>query len=137
MSELYYKPELEEFYIGFEFQLIDKHNVTVNKVFGRNQDILYKRHLEQVIELLKTNRIRVKYLDNADIESFGFTRLNENTLYTLEANGIEYYLVDYPAIPHKYEIRPSHPSMRYGSFLGFIKNKSDLGKILKQLDILK
>jgi hypothetical protein len=40
------------------------------------------------------------------------------------------------SIPNKYEIRCNHPSIHFCNFLGYIKNKSELRILLKQLNIL-
>lgn len=68
MKEKYYTPELEEFHVGFEYEVQSIENAHWGKVicssgFGAFDDD---------INDLEEERIRVKYLDKADIESLGF-----------------------------------------------------------------
>ncbi len=73
-----------------------------------------------------------------DIESLGWTTndcMFDKDIFTIEKNDITYTLIVYPAFS-KIEIRCSHPSIEYGNFLGYVKNKSELKRVLKQVGVL-
>ena len=60
-NNLYYTPEISEFHVGFEYEVFDKlHNIwnKENNFFLQQGDF--------------KDEIRVKYLDQFDIESLGF-----------------------------------------------------------------
>lgn len=67
----YYAPTIEEFHVGFEFEVYNKHY----KNFIENEwaELTYRGESIDLIENgLKTNIIRVKYLNTKDIESLNF-----------------------------------------------------------------
>lgn len=118
----YYTPSIEEFHVGFEYEA---------------KDPLTKFWVEFIFEKdkhwwIEANEVRVKHLDQEDIESLGWQ--SDGTDYPVIFNeDIFYRLIFYNN--NKYEIRCSHPSYQFGGFLGTIKNKSELKKIMKQLGI--
>src|ERR1035437_9775722 len=65
MDNKYYKPDLDEFYIGFEFQ---------NKLGDEWETEIFKdtNNLHSMYLNRNTIHLRVKYLDKEDIESLGF-----------------------------------------------------------------
>src|SRR3990167_11102970 len=84
-TDKYYTPELDEFHIGFEFEIIDyssnnyekdKSTCTWDKSVLKREDIFsaYKEdsYFETVVSYLNNNHVRVKYLDREDIQSLGF-----------------------------------------------------------------
>lgn len=75
----YYTPKLEEFHIGFkyEFQYID-HNDWIKDSLEYN--LLYDHDLDSVFEETKNGRLRVKYLDQEDIEELGWKIFPHNIL---------------------------------------------------------
>jgi len=147
MKNKYYTPELEEFHIGFEYEVLmvlDQDtwdNTKISKEgFNQNFDRILN-HPEQC---------RVKYLDKEDIESFGFRRngrsiddwyyLNKTVERALSAHR------DYSiSIQHDFDtnqgivIRGFEWEDLKGTeetlYRGTCKNKSEFKKLMKQLNI--
>ena len=81
----YYIPKIEEFHVGFEyetFQEADGHNGILSFMPMQDEDEWWKfkfpdpfvgYHLDK---LFKACKLRVKYLDKEDIESFDFNYIN-------------------------------------------------------------
>jgi len=130
MENKYYTPIIEEFYIGFEYEHLLKDNFT-------GCSILCYPDIEDVYYDIPLNKVRVKYLDKSDIESLGYTQLTDDCFYI---SGISYrgrldceirilirdtvliYILD-------------KDDNNYILFTGIIKNKSELIKLLKMLNI--
>ena len=65
MESKYYTPSIEEFYVGFEYE--------VN--YGENdwqKECLWAKPEVVTLPYMNLENIRVKYLDKEDIESLGF-----------------------------------------------------------------
>ena len=138
MIEKYYTPTIEEFHVGFEFELA--YSFTKN---GVRQEDLFVEHTIEVnsdLELIQTqikeNLIRVKYLDRKDIESLGFEH-DQTT-----KDGSYFYSGTFMSKSHwclclKNEVTNIDDINNNSglSFGGRIKNKSELSKLLKQLGI--
>lgn len=126
MESKYYTPEIEEFHIGFEFE-------------GREFDS--KRWLPkefkdgQSVELFEDNR--VKCLDEEDIESLGWIlKRNEVGEFDFELNN--YYLKFWSNTSEHYTTNiyiKQLTGLGLHCFKGTIKNKSELKKVMEQLDI--
>lgn len=128
--EKYYTPKIEEFHIGFEYEIFDNNEWKKIKILPHyiggdlridvpnlgHHDVPYKP--------------RVKYLDKEDIESLGFKETKTKNFFELD-NKKESYLSWYPEV-NRVEIGDNECS---GGFSGIIKNKSELVKLLKQLEI--
>jgi hypothetical protein len=136
----YYTPEIEEFHLGFECEAIINSKMflplTMN---GVGQD---------VVQYHRNDVYRVKYLDQEDIESFGF-KLHGKAVckwYRLEGmfdDGFASYgkwtkiqllhcddgKIKILAYEFSWEEKESV------LFQGQVKNKSELKKILKQIGI--
>lgn len=124
MENRYYTPALEEFHIGFEYeQKIDQENWKYRLIESRYD--LFDACM---------NISRVKYLDQSDIESLGF----EHKQYVPERNiclNFEYkeWYLNYwfGEIPNVEIGRDGYDD----GFFGKCKNKSELKRILNQLNI--
>ena len=140
----YYTPSSEEFHIGFEYELLvpDKLGKDAKEEWKTQQVTPYFFHdiiKGGFITLIKEGKIRVKYLDKEDIESLGFEFFNSNIYKQpvyIKKNQLEISnkLIQSDIIQvneHEYYIKNSK-----NSFNGIIKNKSELQKLLKQLNIL-
>lgn len=148
MESKYYTPTIEEFHIGFEYEYLDKEkwNSTIMEEFDEsmtpgtiycNEDGSLGKEAAKVI--------RVKYLDKEDIESLGW-EFNDNmsvlsTLYYLyEKKGYD-LSVWYRKEGLLLVIRKVNKSSdnivvhSHTIFYGYIKNKSELKILLKQLGI--
>tara|TARA_R110000764_G_scaffold234790_6_gene328888 strand:- start:199 stop:606 length:408 start_codon:yes stop_codon:yes gene_type:complete len=130
MENKYYTPEIEEFHVGFEYEF--------RTLKGWDKEVMswndYPSYAGDYIgEAIKeTDGIRVKYLDQEDIESFGF-----------ELRGDTYYGFTVLNKPD-----PTWLELRYGGwgselilntdqgyvlFRGVIENKSELKRVLKMI----
>lgn len=137
MGNKYYVPDIEEFHVGFEYEVSNALIRGLSAVKPPEEWYKYKfiNTKPYDLEFIQYNidhnlgMIRVKFLDRKDIESLGFKNidlkqslghhfiLGENRIWL---NGIFVYI--YKGI----EI----------CFRGTIKNKSELKVLLKQLNIL-
>ena len=162
MKELYYTPEVEEFHIGFEFEakatFLDG---TIKSQEQFNDDIKYPWCKERVTTInylsyiqrslhgrnSELNRcgIRVKYLDNDDIESLGFNNVYEDAkLSQFEGNFLNEVTgkkeKNVILIKFKNDLCISVKVRIYDMIdkevcCLIIKNKSELKKLLNQLGI--
>ena len=153
----YYQPKIEEFYVGFEFEfqgmdcnwfLTGWSKETVN-ISDKDYFGLYTlEHIQKVLKGDTPERyLRVKYLDREDIESLGFEFLTFGDYGELIFTKKVEWAINHPTI---IKIDVSHNSCKlriqkklqggmddryYTEFEGVIKNKSELKRILKQLNI--
>ena len=120
----YYTPEIEEFYIGFEYEICYDELWFVRNIpfYPLVKDIQYK--------------YRVKYLDKEDIESLGWKGQESNSVYFTKDN---YRLVHWITsdgrdinIFEKYDGGTQEECLIRKAK---VKNKSELIKLLKQLNI--
>jgi len=134
----YYTPSIEEFHVGFEFE--------VN--YGKERwekEAIYTKPQVVTLPYMNLKNIRVKYLDQEDIESLGFKhqigkgiksytdkfiyKPNDNLQYELtyvyEQNILRIHVEDLVYFEESYNYL----------FQGTIKNKSELKRLLKQLGI--
>jgi len=126
INNKYYVPEINEFYVGFEFEIFENDNwKTVNFNIDDIIPIFARVNGKTII----SDKIRVKYLDKEDIESLGWklkTDLYIKDNLTLQVHKdlitIKYY------DNFNNEWRPKVEQI-------IIKNKSELIKLLKQLGI--
>lgn len=150
--EKYYTPEIEEFYIGFEFEYrprlqngiiaqihkdFEYGNKWLTTTFNnklREKDFikwLYEEAgqpvtLRGVEEFLQGDAIRVKYLDAEDIESLGFKRAPANSFTNNE----------YKIIRNGRQVGIAREDSGLYCFLGTIKNKSEFKRILTQIGVM-
>jgi hypothetical protein len=143
----YYTPDISEFYSGFEYEYLDqnKKNPIWIKSNEFSNDWVYDDNPHYAVSRnIKEGNIRVKYLDQEDIESLGF-KLNDSYK--------EEFVFNYDLKPvdngYKFGIRLHFFGIRliicdnldFGFnkertyFDGIIKNISELKILLKQLNI--
>jgi len=142
MEDKYYTPTIDEFHVGFEYELYDDHacegmsdyyegevRTWSKEVFYR---LLHPNHkgngghvawkMDNLLSSIEKGDIRVKYLDREDIESLGFDLRSEDEFYSKD---------------NKYNIYTGNKNIEIYSegvcFIGRIKNKSELKRILKQI----
>ena len=75
MENKYYKPDIEEFHVGFEYEVEDLHDNLIDRCWRRQ---VFEGEDATIREWLETNDVRVKYLDKEDIESLGFEAKDRN-----------------------------------------------------------
>ena len=145
MGNKYYTPTIEEFHVGFEYETYELYE-TPNRwkinIFGEEH-----MELDHIVFLLMEHpdMIRVKYLDKEDIESLGW-EFNYNMsvvsqlYYLYEKKGYD-LSVWYRKEGLLLVIRKVNKSSdnivvhSHSIFYGYIKNKSELKILLKQLGI--
>lgn len=131
----YYTPEIEEFHVGFEYEC---QRIKFNNEF--TPDVLTNyTYLHVVQSLIDIGAIRVKYLDREDIESFGFDfkgywiREEEGSIYHNDLYGLTYFNGT-KTICIWERMQQGLEGENY--FRGKIKNKSELGRVLKMVGVI-
>lgn len=145
MENKYYTPDIEEFHVGFEYEqyttvLGEIQEGIIGKVREYWKKTFMNAHTDIIaidFNIRRNKLIRVKCLDREDIESLGFVckgkdeefdyiGYNLNNGFQLQEWGENRYSIErYPTAEHK----TIH-------FVGTIKNKSELKKLMKQLQII-
>lgn len=151
--ENYYTPKIEEFHEGFEYEqkssfgdgtvkTIEQYNLAEWQKRTYNLDTY--PYLDRTMTGHNSNNlpsaVRVKYLDRDDIESLGWKkRLGTYIeIYYLnwaeeEGNNKGIWLEKKGEM---YTILNAMTKINFMQFWGFIKNKSELKKLMQQLNIL-
>lgn len=137
MENKYYVPTIDEFHVGFEFDVND----TIRDGSGRKEwsyNVKFSTAIANYIKWIldkSPEDIKVKYLDREDIESLGwkYAQYLDRTTICLNFERkndwyLNYWFGETPFI----EI--SRDGYDTG-FTGYIKNKSELVKLMKQLNI--
>lgn len=137
MENKYYTPELKEFYIGFEYEYL---------ALGLYEDGpepfwgWYKRTYEDDENYIFTEKrdesfLRVKYLDQQDIESLGWKYTPTKGSYTLfTKDNLELRVNDEPWVNGDIDIL-AIGALDYFIFRGIVKNKSELKRLMDMLQI--
>lgn len=141
MENKYYKPDLEEFHLGFEYEA-ETTNYPDKNNWHPETFYLNKSHLDIVtINTLYNNKVRVKYLNKEDIESLGFKEQSKNYYFKDAPGSLGYWtdiLLDVRWGLDKIVIKGFRVSLAHESeflFQGKIKNKSEFKRILKQINV--
>tara|TARA_R110000822_G_scaffold82509_6_gene195163 strand:- start:1361 stop:1816 length:456 start_codon:yes stop_codon:yes gene_type:complete len=147
-EEKYYTPGIEEFHVGFEFEIEDLHDNLVDRTFRpiiadwQELNEVYDNYEHEHQDFHKN--YRVKYLDKEDIESLGFKEMKDIS-YNKEVyhfTGHNLMIMHYPpknviAI----EVRDRSLSEilsvfdRSSLFFGVIKSKNQFKQLLQMLNI--
>lgn len=130
----YYTPTIEEFHVGFEYELLGNSGNWYKNNFG-DANGEYWNELSECYWDITHNKLRVKYLDQSDIESLGW----ELEQYVPERNIClnfkkpnDWYLnYWFGQIPYIEIFRDGYDT---GCALN-VKNKSELIKLMQQLNI--
>ena len=154
MEPKYYVPEISEFCIGFEFEIFECSGEL--EVFSSWQEHCIKSPnsngwiwtWERLNEKIKTEELRVKYLDTSDIEEEGFKFVGkEEYLFEKDIDEYSHLEVDFDpeeltiVITELYQAKlttrvlPRETREYNVLFNGKIKNVSEFRKVLKMLDI--
>ena len=149
MEKGYYAPNIEEFHIGFEFEIFNNDTDKYDKhTYIEDDDVFGLEDCRDYYEDL-----RVKYLDEEDILSFPhMTKLEpmENpyadNYLGVEMDPFQRYLLDINAL-HRYEILMLHDRARSiinisdmsgnHEFRGECLNKSELKRLLFKIGAFK
>ena len=131
MRDKYYTPEIEEFHVGFEYEMFFPNGKYHKQTFG---DKITHLELEEFKDdLMKVAHAisRVKHLDKEDIESLGFNHIG--SLWFRDKDD------DYRATKvrkwknNELDIYINDSIEDVLVFRGTIKNKSELKTVLKQI----
>ena len=143
----YYVPKIEEFYLGFEYAVfynntdVEHYGTWISEEFRK---VLTGDKRTGDLELLiKNKKVRVKYLDRKDIENLGFKHIGNavDIWYELEGrfdigNWTSYKIqMHYGRTDHRMFINAIDFGDEHKIFEGYVRNKSELKKLLKQLNI--
>lgn len=154
----YYTPEITEFHVGFEYEVKGSNNIeftwfktTYENDLVNKTDDNFSINLSRFMYRLNHQTIRVKYLDKEDIESLGFKYHELHNLdYTVKQSILLFNRLIYSERDNKeIEVKINYNTRNnwcliYQSvnddldntrFSGYIKNKSALKQLLKQLGI--
>ena len=133
MENKYYIPKIEEFHVGFEYEEFYSRNWKIKTLDITNikEGSQGGNDFEEVIDYIENKQIRVKYLDGQDLEDLGFTTYDDSTYDRGQ------YQIDFDRLQRKegqgvgIVIYNDVPEI---VFSGYIKNKSELKRLLEQLD---
>jgi hypothetical protein len=124
MKKEYYTPKIEEFRVGFKFEILEKGKWMKHEVGKAVWNLKGAKIFGQLINTKDT--IRVKHLDREDIESFGFVQESLASFVNKDNWYIEWMPSDTLDIYCVSDCR----------FKGKIRNKSELEVILKQVGVI-
>lgn len=130
-QDKYYTPEIEEFHVGFEYESHEDPRVDDGWMEQQVSELSLKNIYQYYFNDSDTD-IRVKYLDQEDIESLEWKRSWN------DCGWIGYDLKDfYMKVTDRLEVSIYDNHIVGGSimFKGNIQNKSELKKLMKQLNI--
>ena len=137
----YYIPTIEEFYVGFEYEYLTVNNEWVKDAFmSTKPKDTEQMDFNTIKSILKDypEELRVKYLDDDDIESLGF----KFDVKTNNLKGIcDYYCngeIEISYNPYIHEIIVILHNSGLESlclFIGKIKNKSELNDLIGKIII--
>lgn len=145
MSEKYYIPELEELCIGLECEInqskinpkFEWEKYTVGQGY---ENITINRAISEIV----LGGIRVKYLDQSDIEECGFKYDNDSDtfklwytyeMYELDKNNETINISRFYQNKLCAKVLPFSEWSEFNIFNGEIKNKTEFEKLLTQLGI--
>jgi hypothetical protein len=124
MTAKYYIPETQDFHKGFEFEWFQNEFEKLTFAITTDDD------LDIIDDEIREGKIRVKCLDKEDIESLGW--IQNNNIDSFSINGFDLLFSKNNWIT----IYEDKGADEY-SYRGYIKNKSELKKIMIQTGILE
>jgi hypothetical protein len=152
-TEKYYTPSISEFCVGFEYQtnsMAIYMGLNENGVWSKTLTVGVDDFLDETIadigwalEHDESPSVRVKYLDQEDIESLGFKFTGKAIDIWFEKEGnfnigswTSYKIkMQYGLHDNRLKINAVDALDEHCLFQGTIKNKSELVKLLKQLGL--
>lgn len=143
MKNKYYTPTIEEFHVGFEYEYLEsekweKETITEGSLSSGDcgADHYVENDFNHIRNLLPKDKIRVKHLDREDIESLGWKDIEDN-FFELFNNGLihKILLVNGNVWIYFKQNIGNEKIVDKTLFFGKIKNKSELQKLMIQLNI--
>lgn len=155
MESKYYTPTIEEFHIGFEFEELFQDKPTKMKVYSKEELKAFpyswqklkldtSHSISRITSKIAQDKVRVKYLDQQDIEDLGFIYTGKSIDIWFEKKGY-FQIGDWVSFKIKlhYGLHDNRLYIiamdcgdEYKLFEGIVKNKSELKKILQQVGVL-
>lgn len=134
ISKKFYVPDISEFHVGFEYEIKTSSGIWISTAANNLSAI------RDIIETFEEKDIRVKYLDKEDIESLGWEFEKEDVRLSILNFKLRNFKLSYDLFEEdKYNLILSiseHVSTTSQfRFISPIKNKSELKKLMKQLNI--
>ena len=133
MEAKHYTPTIDEFHVGFEFQV---------KQFSKWETATFltdigKRYClvdyTEIIDYINSGNIRIKYLDEQDILECGWVKSGNSNFYGIYGGSTVIHYGFHVLGNNKYKIDLGDiPNV---IFDGIIKNNSELKRIMKMLGI--
>ena len=143
MDNKYYQPTIEEFFVGFECEFKSFKNsgdAIFIEQWDKNIIGLHTFQKDSYEQLTYNSNWRVRYLSEQDILDLGFKYTNNDLdlvkIVKDKTNRIRFRTIDNE--PHLRIYEKSERSYKdewLPIFIGKIKNKNELIKLLKQLEI--
>jgi hypothetical protein len=84
----HYTPDITEFHVGFEYE------VNYGEGTGWVKDSLCSKEQVIILPFMRTENIRVKYLDQSDIESLGYKIIKEKFSFDTEDEKWYTFIID-------------------------------------------
>ena len=152
-KDKYYTPDISEFHVGFEceYEVSDIWESIIIGIEGAGHyNDIWCFEFSDYSNAINTKSIRVKYLDKEDIESLGFIKLPDiENVFKYKINYTTHGLKDTKEWFYWHisllERSDKYPNLIISNnedydtldviFEGWIKNKSELKVLLKQLKI--
>ena len=122
----YYTPHISEFYVGFEFEFYDEEDRDWNKTTINCQSDLCNWTGFDIEK-------KVKYLDKEDIESLGFFSDNTDSSFFETKDEKRWINMEYFEKGKGWYLSFDEEENQF-AFSGYVKNKSELKRVLKQLE---
>ena len=137
MEKKYYTPSIEEFHVGFEFDVLNNKDKfydpqhEVGKWLNATVDNGIFSDLQNISRLLIDGQIRVKHLDREDIKSLGWKYVPATKTFELiDLAGYEWELIFIPqTLSVDIDLYKGNP------FSGTIRSKSELATIMRMIGI--
>ena len=123
----YYTPNLEDFHVGFEYEWKCD---SIQTDWTKSLCNTYMSPLKT--GNIRINNYRVKYLDEQDFLDLGFIKAETDSLGYIYFTKSSYTITYYPPTIF---IEIDNDESPFQKFIGTIKNKSELIKLLTQLGL--
>jgi hypothetical protein len=159
-KEIHYTPTIEEFHVGFEYEIEETeqgsgHKYWRESIFGNllinPHGGMFSTDMKTVKDWIKEECVRVKYLDQEDVESLGWKHIVTKSIGKdhyegcFEKSTCGLMCFDHDWLNNKITIKhPNYIRDGSGRFDGYIyyanklviKNKSELKKLMQMLSII-
>lgn len=152
MEKKYYFPTIDEFHIGFECEIYSCNDHPTFK----GERCFYSKHIidhfdfENLEEDLLNKRFRVKRLDIEDIQSLNWKQnYTEDDAKVVNMFKLNDFYLNYSSVNFIYDLKlipftgirvfihnGGEDEHNEAYFYGMIKNKSELKRIMKQIEII-